>query len=219
MKLSTPPKLAEALLEKVLPEQLKEPLLGDLEEEFHHIRITRSEQSCRLWYWRQAFITSFHYANQTQKALIMFVVSVVLFAALTLFAMELSGGIAMFVDLPSIIITLPPALAFTIAVTSVADFKQAFGSLLSGHVDSLRQVNSSVKVFEVLGNTSLWLGGLMTLLGWVSMGSYIKEVEVIGPAFAVSILTFIYAMGIKVVCYVAGQRLAHLGDTLASANQ
>lgn len=214
-----PPRLAEALLEKVLPVQLKEPVLGDLEEEFHQIQLSRSKQACQLWYWRQALITSFHYANQTQKALIMFVVSVVLFAALTLFAMELSGGVAMFVDVPSIIITLPPALAFTIAVTSVADFKRALGNLLSGHVDSLRQVKSSVKVFDVLGNTSLWLGGLMTLLGWVSMGSHIKEVEVIGPAFAVSILTFMYAMGIKVVCYVAAQRLTHLGDSLASASQ
>tara|TARA_Y100001968_G_scaffold307808_1_gene325976 strand:- start:1376 stop:2035 length:660 start_codon:yes stop_codon:yes gene_type:complete len=211
----SPPRIAEALLERVLPVDLKEPLLGDLEEEFQQIQFNQSKQACQIWYWRQALLTSFHFFNQTQKALIMFAFSVLFFAALTIFAMELSGGTSMFFDVPSLIITLPPALVFTLAVTSPGNVKQAFSCLFSGHVESLKQVKNSVMVFDVLGTSCLWLGALMTLLGWVAMGSSIEEVAVIGPAFAVSVLTLMYAMGIKLVCYVASQRIIYLGQGLS----
>ena len=215
MNRCSPPRIAEALLERVLPVDLKEPLLGDLEEEFQQIQFNQSKQACQIWYWRQALLTSFHYFNQTQKALIMFAFSVLFFAALTIFAMELSGGTSMFFDVPSLIITLPPALVFTLAVTSPGNVKQAFSGLFSGHVESLKQVKNSVMVFDVLGTSCLWLGALMTLLGWVAMGSSIEEVAVIGPAFAVSVLTLMYAMGIKLVCYVASQRIIYLGQGLS----
>jgi len=211
----SPPRIAEALLEKVLPADLKEPLLGDLEEEFQQIQFNQSKQACQIWYWRQALLTSFHYFNQTQKALIMFAFSVLFFVALTIFAMELSGGASMFFDVPSLILTLPPALVFTLAVSTPGSVKQAFSCLFSGHVDSLRQVKSSVMVFDVLGTSCLWLGALMTLLGWVAMGSHIEDVAIIGPAFAVSILTLLYAMGVKLVCYVAAQRINYLGQGLS----
>ena len=215
MNKCSPPRIAEALLEKVLPADLKEPLLGDLEEEFQQIQFNQSKQACQIWYWRQALLTSFHFFNQTQKALIMFAFSVLFFAALTIFAMELSGGSSMFFDVPSLIITLPPALVFTLAVTSPGNVKQAFSCLFSGHVDSLRQVKSSAMVFNVLGNSCLWMGALMTLLGWVAMGSHIEDVAVFGPAFAVSVLTLLYAMGVKLVCYVAAQRIMFLGQGLS----
>jgi len=211
----SPPRIAEALLEKVLPADLKEPLLGDLEEEFQQIQFNQSKQACQIWYWRQALLTSFHYFNQTQKALIMFAFSVLFFVALTIFAMELSGGASMFFDVPSLILTLPPALVFTLAVSTPGNVKQAFSCLFSGHVDSLRQMKSSVMVFDVLGTSCLWLGALMTLLGWVAMGSHIEDVAIIGPAFAVSILTLLYAMGVKLVCYVAAQRINYLGQGLS----
>lgn len=213
---NSPPRLAEALLAKILPAHLKDPLLGDLEEQFREIQLKHNKQSCQLWYWRQALITSFHFVNQTQKALIMFAFSIVFFAGLTFFAMELSGGSSMFFDVPSFIITLPPAVVFTLAVTSPAKVKQAFSSLLSGHVESLRHVQSSVMVFDVLGSSCLWLGAIMTLLGWVAMGSNITEVKVIGPAFAVSVLTLMYAMSVKLVCYVASQRITYLGQGLTT---
>lgn len=215
MNRCSPPRIAEALLERVLPVDLKEPLLGDLEEEFQQIQFNQSKQACQIWYWRQALLTSFHYFNQTQKALIMFAFSVLFFSALTIFAMELSGGTSMFFDVPSLIITLPPALVFTLAVTSPGNVKQAFSCLFSGHVESLKQVKNSVMVFDVLGTSCLWLGALMTLLGWVAMGSSIEEVAVIGPAFAVSVLNLMYAMGIKLVCYVASQRIIYLGQGLS----
>ncbi|GGF82129.1 hypothetical protein [Alteromonas lipolytica] len=219
MNSSPPPRIAEAILAKILPETLREPLLGDLEEEFRDLQQNRSAVNCQLWYWRQALLTSFLYFNQTQKALIMFVISVLFFALLTFFAMSLSGGVGMFFDIPSLILTLPPAVVFAIAVTSAMHLKQAFSMVLSGHVESLRQVKQGVHVFNVLGNSAMWLGGLMTLLGWVAMGSNMTDMQDFGPAFAVSILTFMYALGIKILCYVAAERIVFLGQGLISNNE
>ncbi|MBU3023646.1 hypothetical protein [Aestuariibacter sp. A3R04] len=54
----------------------------------------------------------------------------------------------------------------------------------------------------------------MTVLGWVAMGAGITEPAIFGPAFAVSVLTLLYAMAVKLVCYVAQQRLLFLGQGL-----
>ncbi|MBU3023645.1 hypothetical protein [Aestuariibacter sp. A3R04] len=67
----------------------------------------------------------------------MFVFSVLFFVALTVLAMMLSGNTGAFLDVPSLILTLPPALVFTVAVTSVGNVKEAFSSLLSSHAESI----------------------------------------------------------------------------------
>ncbi len=211
------PKSARLLLEFILPEHLIEPVLGDLEEEFNHRATSQTLLKRQLWYWRQALTTTFHFINHTQKALIMFLISVVFFGSLTFLAMYLGGGVGAFMDLPSFIITLPPALLFTLAVTSKASFGQAFNIVLSGHADSLKQVRTSLMVFSVLGNTSLWIGALMTVVGWIAIGSQLTDIEVFGRAFAISILTMFYALVIKLICYVACQRITYIGESLSPA--
>jgi len=209
------PKTARLILEFALPEHLKEPVIGDLEEEFNHRSTSQTLFSCQLWYWRQATTTAFHFINHTKKAILMFLLSVIFFGLLTYFAMYLGGGISAFFDLPSIVITLPPALLFTLAVTSKTSFGQAMSILFSGHANSLKQVRESLMVFNVLGNTSLWLGGLMTVVGWISIGSHLTEIAAFGQAFAISILTLFYALVIKLVCYVACQRITFIGESLS----
>ena len=69
---------------------------------------------------------------------------------------------------------------------------------------------TAAKLFIVIGNSALWVGVIATFIGWVSMGANIRAddfVNAFGPAFAVSILTFMYGAFIKVLCYVAEQKI------------
>ncbi len=50
----TPPRLATRCLERCLPPEVADPLLGDLEEAFEEVRIRRGLLVARLWYWHQA---------------------------------------------------------------------------------------------------------------------------------------------------------------------
>ena len=143
----------------------------------------------------------------------MFAFSVLLFLGLILFAMILGGDVGMFVNIPSILIVFPPAIAFTYAATSGEAVKQAFAFVLSGKTGEEEQAYTlSRRVFTVLGNTSVWLGFFMTLIGWVAMASNMKDMKAFGPAFAVSILTLMYAVGFKVICYVAEQKIQTLSE-------
>lgn len=208
-----PPKSASQFLSWALPEHLIEPVLGDLSEEFIQRIADSSHTKAVYWYWRQAIKSGFHFMLKTQRGFVMFVFSVLLFLGLNLLAMVLGGGIDMYINIPSILIIYPPAIAFTYAATSGAAVKQAFSILLSGKVGKEAKVYIlSKRVFSVLGNSSMLLGVLTTLIGWIAMASNIKDLRVFGIAFAVSILTLMYAVGLKIICYVAEQKIQTLSE-------
>lgn len=207
MKTYQPPKLAEQLLQWSLPEQLKEPVLGDLEEEFIQ-QLSNNPAQAHSWYRRQAVKSAWQFIRQTKRGLMMFLLSMLIFIGFTLMGMVMSGGITMFIDVPSFLILIPAALAFTIAASSWQKFQAAFIHLLNiDEVDSVQDLHISKQIFAMLGNISLWIGFAMTVLGWIAIGSNLDDPSSFGPAFAVSILTVLYALFIKIVCYVFGQKI------------
>lgn len=114
----------------------------------------------------------------------------------------------MFIDTPSVLIVFPAAISFTIAASSWAKFTQAFQHLLNQDQNQTEsELVLSKQVFTMLGNISLWLGGAMTVVGWVAIGSNLDDPASFGPAVGVSILTLLYAMLFKVICYAAEQKL------------
>jgi len=213
--LQKPPRLAQSLLARIVPQHLQEPMLGDLDETFYARQAQHNVLANAFWYWRQSLLTSIHFINDTQKAVIMFIISVGLFLTLTLFAMALGGEISMFIDVPSMLLTLLPAALFTIGATSWKTCKLAIKTVMSGDMETNTQAISSLRVFTLLGNSIMWLGILMTVLGWISMGAFMEDLSVFGPAFAVSMLTVFYALIVKTLCYVAIQRITFLQETLS----
>ncbi len=206
-RITAPPRLTERLLSWSLPEELKDPVLGDLEEEFLQ-RLTDNPAKAVSWYQRQAIRSAWQFIRKTKRGLIMFVLSLLIFIGFTVMAMVLAGSFTMFVDVPSALIVFPGALAFTIAATSWQDFKTAFRHLFTeGDTETTLELKVSERIFNILGNVSLWLGGAMTVIGWVAIGSNLDDVSFFGVAFAVSILTFLYALLVKIVCYVSEQKL------------
>lgn len=202
-----PPRLAEQLLHWALPEELREPVLGDLEEEFSQ-RLTSNANTAVTWYRRQALKSSWQFMQKTKQGLLMLLLSLLIFFGFTVMAMVMSGDLTMFFDIPSLLIVLPIALAFTIAASTWQGFTTAFTHLFSEEGEfELQQLQVSKQVFTMLGNISLWLGGTMTVLGWVAIGSNLDDFSFFQYAFAVSILTVLYAMLVKVLCYFAAQRI------------
>lgn len=202
-----PPRLSEQLLNWALPEELKDPILGDLEEEFGYRQNINSSRAIS-WYRRQALKSTWQFIQKTKRGLIMLLLSLLIFIGFTLMAMMMAGDLTMFFDIPSFLIVVPVALALTIAASSWQHFKNAFSHLFSEDAEGDNtQLKVSQQIFTMLGNISLWLGGAMTVLGWVAIGSNLDDISVFQYAFAVSILTVLYAMLIKIFCYFAAQRI------------
>lgn len=207
--LTATPKLSTQLLHWALPDELKEPVMGDLEEEY--LQLSNSNPAlAQRWYRRQALRSAWQFIRKTKRGFIMLLVSIAIFVGFTIMGMMMSGGVTMFIDVPSLMITLPATVAFTIAATSWPRCKQAIAHFVSQSEDfAAEDLIISKQVFSMFGNINLWVGAAMTLLGWVAIGSNLDDPSSFGPAFAVSVLTLLYAMLIKIVCYVAEQKLQY----------
>ncbi|WP_372770648.1 hypothetical protein [Pseudoalteromonas sp.] len=205
--------LANKLLAWSLPESLVDAVIGDLEETYL-LKQQQGQASIVLqyWYWQQTLNLAYRFMPTTQRGLIMFILSLVVFLSMMVFGMVMGADVYAFIDVPSAMLVFPPAIFFAIAATSWHDFLFAFGCVVSEKGQfSERQLIQSKRVFAVLGNVAIGCGGITTLIGWVAIGSNISAEEfssIIGPAFAVSILTLYYGAILKMICYVAEQRIA-----------
>jgi len=208
-----PPKIASQFLSWALPDSIVEPVLGDLSEEYLQ-RITNNKLiAAKIWYWKQAVRSGIQFMFKTQRGFVMFIFSIFLFAALTMLLMTLAGNIMMFIDISSIIAIFPPAIAFTYAATSRISVNQAFSILLNNTINQSQKIySSSQRVFVVLGNSGVILGLFTTLIGWTAMGANMDDLSSFGPAFSVSILTLMYGIALKMICYVAEKKIENLSE-------
>lgn len=212
-----PPILIEKFLGWTLPKELKEPILGDLSEEFLTLKI-ENPYWANYWYTRQAICTGLQFLTKTKRELIMFVFSMFFFFASILIAMIWGGELFMFINIPSFAIFLPPTILFTIAVTSKNTFFQAFQLLVNGTTDyGLIQLKSAKHLFSSMGNIGLLVGLVAVFIGVIAIGLVYDEGEYpLAKALTVSILTLFYAVILKAICYVAEAKIQFKIINLAS---
>ena len=200
------PSLAMRIVQWAVPDELQEPIAGDLLEEYYD-RYQRGKPSATLWLYRQCFSTVTHFAFKTQRGSLMFLIALLVLSSVVLMALWLSGELSQFVNIPSLIIVVPPALLFARASVSAEVFKQAFKCLVdSKYKTSLESTKPHAKMFNVMGNSAMLMGWFGVVAGAIAMASNIEpEIfkDVIGPATAVCLLTLMYALIMKAFCYVA----------------
>ena len=208
----TPPIIAEKILAWVLPADIREQLLGDLYEEFCQMC---GQENLKLdpkrWFWRQCIRSALFYMWKQKGGLMAFIISIFIFLAVTLMGMILGGRLEMFIDWPSLILVIPPALAFGIAASSVDAYKNSIRLPFVDQQDvQEKEALGACQFLRVTGNTAVLLGVFTTFIGWVAMASNIDAAEfsgVFGPAFAVSVLTLMYGIMMKILCYTAEQKI------------
>ena len=209
-----PPKAASLFLAWALPDSIVEPVLGDLSEEYIQ-RISNNKLiAAKTWYWRQAVKSGIQFMFKTQRGFVMFIFSIILFVAMTMLLVALSGVTSTFIDVQTIIGIFPPAIAFTYAATSKKSVHQAFSILINNTVSqSEKSYLISRRVFIVLGNSGVILGVFITLIGWTAMGANMNDLSSFGTAFSFSILGLMYGIALKMVCYVAEKKIQTLSET------
>ena len=146
-----PPRLIEKLLHWTLPNELKSPILGDLAEEYVCLA-QQTPLKANYWYTRQALCTSLQFLTKTKRGLIMFLLGIMVFVGMTLMAMVMSGEIMMFVNVPSFLILVPPALILTCASSSKQSRSHAFRVLFSEDLNlSREELNAAKQLFTTFG--------------------------------------------------------------------
>jgi len=205
-----PPRIIEKFLNWTLPNELKDPILGDLAEEYVSLA-KRTPLKANYWYTRQALRSGLQFLTKTKRGLIMFLLGMIVFVCATAMAMMLSGEIMMFVNVPSFLIVFPPALMLTLASTSKQSRSHGFKLLFSESEDlNLIELNAAKQVFTTFGNLNLLMGWIGVAIGAIAMASNIDSdsfSQVFGPAFSVCMLTLFYALLIKALCYAAAAKI------------
>jgi len=208
----SPHKLAYSILLFVLPAAIREQVIGDLFEEFDElIQTDRSLWAAHQWFWQQSISTALLYLWNEKGGLMAFIVSILIFGAVTLMAMLVSSGLKYYLDWPSLFLVIPPAIAFGIAASSFTAYKN---SLAFAFVDQIeideKEAKSACQFLQVTGTSAIYMGFFTSMIGWISMATNITGddfSQTFGPAFAVSVLTIMYGMGLKILCYTAENKI------------
>lgn len=207
-KFTNPPRLIEKFLRWSLPKELKEPILGDLAEEYLDM-LNHKPNKANYWYTRQALSTGLQFLSKTKRGLIMFLFGTTIFMAAVVMAMMMSGNsIWMFINVPSLIIVIPPAVFLTLASSSMKSIKHAFIVLFSEHLDFEKvELVAAKQIFSFLGNMNMLMGWIGVIIGAVAIASNMDDISAFGPALAVCILTLFYALLIKAMCFAAEAKI------------
>jgi len=205
-----PPKLALLLLSWCLPASVKDYIIGDLYEEFNEQEHSQ-RKSVLLWFWKQTIDTCLLYMWKEKGGFMAFLVSILLFGALTIMAMLLGGELRFFWDFYSFVLVVPPAIVFGIASSSISASKESIALAFTDQLaPDAKSLLGASQFLSVAGNTAVYAGIFTTLIGWVAIAANIKAEEFsqsFGPAFAVSILTLMYGVGFKLICYTAEKKI------------
>jgi len=210
-----PPRVARQLLSFFLPATLREPVLGDLEEEFAgRLYSTGSRNQASRWYWRQALQSACQFFWQQRGDGMAYLISAILFLAIIGLALMTSQVGLWLISPPVIILTVPTALILGIGATSMQAARSALAmSLTDAGIRSAADVNLATRFLRVTGNQFLLVGGVAFFLGTIQLligFSQNPGLVASGSHFArlgVAMLPLLYGMLFKCLFYSAEQKL------------
>ena len=223
-----PPPMATKLLSFFLPATLREPILGDLEEEFcqRFDSASNSGGSSRpvssqnysieayRWYWWQVLHSACLFFWHQRGTVMAYLISVIFFGLMFALAVA-TGGYGLWYVMPTpLMATIPASLLLGIGATSIQAAKTAFKlSFSDADEHSPHSVGMARRFLRVTGNQFLLVAGVvffMSSIQWLFMFS--QNPELINDpshyaALGFAILPLFYGMAFKCLFYSAEQKL------------
>ncbi|MBC8258880.1 MAG: hypothetical protein H8E38_07685 [SAR324 cluster bacterium] len=116
-----------------------------------------------------------------------------------------------FIDIPSLVFVLPTAIFFGISATSWRSYGRCWSYTLGGAKQvSYADANSVARCLKVMGDVSLTMGIIGTFIGAILITQKLEQFSNIGHALNVASLTLVYGIVLKLVSFVAEQRVRNL---------
>lgn len=200
-------KFINSIINWSVPEEFSDAIKGDICENFKPI--SENKIVSLFWLAKQTISIIWHFSPSTQRGSMMFIFSFFILTSIIAMTFILSGSATLFFNFPSIIIVLVPALVAPFVTLKKQIVLGAFKALVDSRV-SIKNVNEYKKVYEIIDKVAMLMGWFGAVSGAVAIATNVEPesfANVFGPAFAVMVLTLLYAMMIKVFCYFAILRL------------
>lgn len=124
----------------------------------------------------------------------MYFVGLVVFIAFLVFSTLLSGVLASFIDLPSIILILSFSIPMLMASGLFTDFIRGFRIMgQKVNIWSLLELKKTEVALKLMVKLLLLSGLLGGMIGVVAIASGLSEIGKIGPNLAIALLTLLYS--------------------------
>lgn len=125
----------------------------------------------------------------------MYFVGLVLFIAFLVFSTLISGSLAFFIDLPSIMIILSFSIPILMASGLFSDFIRGF-KIMGKKVNiwSMIELNKTKIALSLAVKLLLFSGILGSIIGIISILANSSSISMIGPNLAISSLTLLYSV-------------------------
>jgi hypothetical protein len=146
----------------------------------------------------------------------MLIFSMLFFIGISVWAMLISApeNSLTFYDFNSLLLIFPPALFFAIGATSLQTLQQAIVFVLNPKAGSCQQHHPQIRqFFWVLGQSGLLLGCFSTFIGLIAITNSSNTdnfSDSFGPATAVALLTLLYGAALKILCYMAAEKVSFM---------
>lgn len=211
----SPPGLASGVLSFFLPAALREPVLGDLEEEFaQRVYSNKNLLEVYRWYWWQALKSSCLFFWQQRGTGMAYLISAVFFVFMFGLAIFTTSFGPLFMVVPVIIATIPTSIALGIGATSFQAAKTALWLSFSDSDNHPPQgVSLACRFLHVAGNQFLFVAGAVFFLGFIQiMFNFSQNPELLGDPshyarYGFAMLPLFWGMIFKCLFYSAEQKL------------
>lgn len=210
-----PPMIAKSILSFFLPETLRDPILGDLEEEYA-LRAGDSDSLMRVnrWYWWQVLKSSCLFLWQQRGAGMAYLLSVIFFVLAIFLALVTADFGLWLISPPIIIFIVPTSLLLGIGATSSQTARNAFRLSFSSSCDhSAQTINDACRFLHVTGNQFLLVAGVAFFLGAIQiLINFSQNPELISNSshyfrIGIALIPLFYGLIFKCLFYSAEQKL------------
>jgi len=212
---SSPPFLAKELLSFFLPANVRDPILGDLEEEFG-LRVCSNNNLVAVyrWYWWQVLQSSCLYFWQQRGTGMAYLISIAFFVLMFGLAIFTTSFGPSFLIPPVIIAIIPTSLALGIGATSFQASKNAIKLSFSDAEEPPTEIVSlACRFLHVTGNQFLFVAGAVFFMGSIQvLFSFSANPELLSDPshyarYGFAMLPLFYGMIFKCLFYSAEQKL------------
>lgn len=212
---SVPLKIPQAILSFSLPAELRDPVIGDLNEEFlQRSMLENSLVAPVYWYWVQATKSACVFIWQQRGTGMAYFFSVVFFIVMMMLSMATSQFGFWLISPPIFIGLFPLAFVMGIGATSMQACKlglKASFSDASGHTDE--ELGLARKFLNVTGNQFLLVAGVIFFLGVIQLlVSFSQNPAMLDDPmrfarYGIALIPLFYGMIFKCLFYSAEQKV------------
>ena len=120
----------------------------------------------------------------------------------------LMGGVAWFIDMPSLMVILLFDITMLFSAGLVKDFNNAFCMVLkTGKDESVTEMKRAIEAVGLVRKTTLAAGVFSMIFGLIMAMGQLGNPELLGPNLAVASLTLLYALAFILILLPLESRL------------